>query len=173
MIWNSLSGIGVKIRVPWITSLTWKKVPIKKAMIKLITKEIILPLFKNWWSWFVKTFFSFTKFGWDWPSDSSEDCLISSMYFRYFPVTYPWNWAVHFISTHMNSLQPRMLCAKAFVWLKSARWFSRRRNFYFVSVFLLFRDLILLEMGGVLHLNELNSLHQRKRCAMQGWMKLA
>ena len=127
--------------------------------------------FKNWWPWFVKTFISFTKFGLDWPGDSSEDCLISSMYFRYFHVTFPWNRAGHFISTHMNSLYPRMFCAK-FGWNQPGG--SGEEEFF------LFRQCIsaislIYPLGnrGALHLNKLNSLHQRMRCDMQGWMNLA
>ena len=44
-----------------------------------------------------------------------EDFLISTMYFRYFVIIFPWKSAGSFIWTNLNPLYPRMLCAK-FVW---------------------------------------------------------
>ena len=55
------------------------------------------------------------KFDWNWPSGSWEEdfFLISSMYFRYFVIISPWKRAGPFIWTNnLNSLHPRMLCAK-------------------------------------------------------------
>ena len=52
------------------------------------------------------------KFGWNCPSFSGEDFLISSMYFRYFVIISPWKRAGPFIWTNMNPLYPWMLCAK-------------------------------------------------------------
>ena len=34
------------------------------------------------------------------------------MYFRYFIIISPWKWAWPFICSNLNSLHPRMLCAK-------------------------------------------------------------
>ena len=53
------------------------------------------------------------RFGWDWLSGSGEeDFLVSSIYFRYFVFISPWKRAGPFIWTNLNSLHPRMLCAK-------------------------------------------------------------
>ena len=52
------------------------------------------------------------KFGWNWPSGSGEDFLISSMYFCYFVIIYPWKRAGPFIRRNLNPLHPRMHCAK-------------------------------------------------------------
>ena len=53
------------------------------------------------------------KFGWNWPRGfGEEDFLISSMYFRYFVITSLWKRARPYIWTNLNSLYPRMLCAK-------------------------------------------------------------
>ena len=45
----------------------------------------------------------------------SRKFLILSMYFRYFVIICPWKLAWPFIITNLNSLYPRMLCAK-FSW---------------------------------------------------------
>ena len=46
-----------------------------------------------------------TKFGWYWLRGSGEeDFLISSMYFRYFVIIYPWKRAGPFIWTNLNPL---------------------------------------------------------------------
>ena len=53
------------------------------------------------------------KYGWNWPSSSGEeDFLISSMYFHYFVIIYPWKRAGSFIWTNLNPLHPKMLCTK-------------------------------------------------------------
>ena len=55
------------------------------------------------------------KFGWNWLSGSGEeDCLIASMYVRYFVIISPWKRAQLFILTNSNYLHLRMLCAKFF-----------------------------------------------------------
>ena len=55
----------------------------------------------------------FTKFGWNWPRGSGEeDFLILSMYFHYFVIISPWKKVGPFIWTNLNSIHPRMLCAK-------------------------------------------------------------
>ena len=68
-----------------------------------------------------------------------------------------------FIWRNLNSLHPKMLCAKI-VW----NWLSGSGEedfFYFVfDVFLLFRNYLPLEKGGALHLK--NSLHPRMLCAI-------
>ena len=57
-----------------------------------------------------------TKFGWNWHSGSGEDFLILLIYFRFFVIISPWKRAEPFISTNLNSLLPRMLCAKFGGW---------------------------------------------------------
>ena len=53
------------------------------------------------------------KFDWNWSSGSGEIFfLISSMFFRYFVIISPWKRTGPFIWTNMNSLYPRMVCAK-------------------------------------------------------------
>ena len=54
------------------------------------------------------------KFGWNWPSGSGKEYFfkISSMYFRYFVIISPWEYAGPFIWTNLNALHLRMLCAK-------------------------------------------------------------
>ena len=53
------------------------------------------------------------KFGWNWSSGSGEeDFLISSIYFCYFVIFYPWKRAGPFIWTNLYALHPNMLCAK-------------------------------------------------------------
>ena len=66
------------------------------------------------------------KFGWNWTSGSGEDfSQISSLYFYYFIIIFPWKKGVAF---HFNkfefSLPKNALCQ---VWLKLAKqWFWRR-----------------------------------------------
>ena len=53
------------------------------------------------------------KFSWNWLSGPGEkDFIILSMYFHYFVIISPWKRAGPFIWTNLNSLHPRMLCAK-------------------------------------------------------------
>ena len=53
------------------------------------------------------------KFDWNQRSGSGEeDILISSIYFRYFVIISPWKRAGPFIWINLNSLYPRMHCAK-------------------------------------------------------------
>ena len=55
------------------------------------------------------------KFGWNWPSGSilkRNFFLITSMYFHYFVIISPWKRAVPFIWRNLNTLHPRILCAK-------------------------------------------------------------
>mgnify|MGYP003691611305 CR=1 FL=1 len=53
------------------------------------------------------------KYGWNWPSGSGEeDFLILSMFFHCFVIISPWKRVGLFTWTNLNSLHPRMLCAK-------------------------------------------------------------
>ena len=63
------------------------------------------------------------KIGWIWLSGSGEeDFQLSSMYFCYFVIISPYKRAGPFIWTNLNSLDPRMLCAKfGWNWL-SGSW---------------------------------------------------
>ena len=55
----------------------------------------------------------YAKFGWNWNSGSAEEAfLISSMYLRYFVIISSFKLTGPFIWTNLNSLHPRMLCAK-------------------------------------------------------------
>ena len=51
-------------------------------------------------------------FGWNWPIVFGEDFCILSVYFRYLAISYPWKMTWLFIWTNLNTLYPRMLCAK-------------------------------------------------------------
>ena len=54
-----------------------------------------------------------TKFGWNWPSGFGANIFcISSMYFCYFVIISPWKKELPFIWTNLNSLHPKMFCAK-------------------------------------------------------------
>ena len=87
------------------------------------------------------------------------------MYFRYFRIISPWKRAGPLIWKNLNPLHPRM-------WLKLAQWFLRIRFFNFVNVFQLFLNYLLLEKGGSLHLNKLES-PSPKDALCQVWLKLA
>ena len=52
------------------------------------------------------------KFGWNWPSGSEEDFKISSMYFCYFVIFYPWKRVGPFTRIKLSPHHPRILCAK-------------------------------------------------------------
>ena len=136
------------------------------------------------------------KFGWNWPSGSREDFLISLMFRTYFIIS-PWKRAGPFIWTNLNPLYPRMLCAK-FGWNWSSgsgeedenvknlqtdrqtdvfgwNWlsgFGEEDFLNFVNTFSLFSNYLPFEKGGALHLNKLESpLHKDALC--QVWLKLA
>ena len=107
------------------------------------------------------------KFGWNWLSGSGEeDFLIFSMYFHYFVIISPWKRAEHFIWKNLNTLHPRMLCAK-FSW----NWISgfRRRFLNFLNVFSPFRNYLALEKGGAFHLIIIESRYPRMLCAKFNW----
>ena len=89
------------------------------------------------------------KFGWNWLSGSEgEDFLkISSMYFCYFVIFFPWKRAGPSIWKHLNPLHLRMLYAKfGWNWLSG----SEEEDFFlnFVNVFLLFRNYLSLKKNG-------------------------
>ena len=92
------------------------------------------------------------------------------MYFRYFVIISPWNklGALH-LNKHISPSSKDALCQ---VWLKLNQWFWRRRFLNFINVFSLFQNYLLLEKGGVLHLNKLESLSP-KDAWCQDWLKLA
>ena len=59
---------------------------------------------------------------------------------------------------HLNKLEtPSPKGALCQVWLILAKWFWRRKYFYFVNVYLLFHSYLPLEKGMALHLNKLES----------------
>ena len=79
-----------------------------------------------------------------------------------FEIISPWKRAGSFIWINLNSLLPRMFCAK-FGW----NWFSGSLNY--VNVFSLFPNFLHLErVGSFIRIN-LNPLHPRKLCAKFGW----
>ena len=73
----------------------------------------------------------YAKFGRDWPIGWN-----ATMYFHYFVIISPSERTWPFIWTSLNSLHPRMLCAKfGWNWLMQCVW---RRKLNFVNVFTLF-----------------------------------
>ena len=73
---------------------------------------------------------------------------------------------------NLNKLEsPSPKDALCQVWLKLSQWFWRRRFFNFINVFSLFRNHLLLEKGGALHLNKLES-PSPKDALCQVWLKL-
>ena len=52
------------------------------------------------------------KFGWNWPYGSGRIFFNFPMYFCYFLIISPWKRAWPFFWTNLNTLNPRMLCAK-------------------------------------------------------------
>ena len=95
------------------------------------------------------------KFCWNWPCGSGEEdfFLISTMYFRYFVIIFPWKRAGPFIWKNLNPTYQKMLCAK-FGW----NWPSGSGEndfFNFVNVFSLCRNYLPWEKGGALHWHKL------------------
>ena len=92
------------------------------------------------------------------------------MYFHYFLIISPWKRAGLFIWTNLNTLHPRMPCAKfGWNWLSG----SREEDFFnFVNVFSPFHDYLPLAKGGALRLNKLESPSPRNTLC-QVWLKLA
>ena len=95
-------------------------------------------LFENLMVFICKTLSPFypkmlcAKFGWNWLSGSWEDFSISTLYFCYFIVIYPWKRASgwSFIWRNWNSIKhPRMLCAKL-----SWNWTSGSREEFFFQI---------------------------------------
>ena len=87
------------------------------------------------------------RFGWNWPSGSLN--LINV--FCYFVIIFPWKRALNFIWITLNSLHPRMLCAK----------FVRHWSCGFLNVFLLFHNYLSLERVWPFIWINLNSFHPR------------
>ena len=74
---------------------------------------------------------------------------------------------------HLKKLEsPSPKDALCQVWIKLALCFWRRGFFNFVNVFSLFRNYLLLEKGGPLHLNKLDSPSPRVALC-QVWLKFA
>ena len=65
-----------------------------------------------------------SKFGWNWPSGSTEENQISSMYFHYFVIISPWKWGWPFIWTNLNLPLPHDAWCQ--VWLKLDQRFRKR-----------------------------------------------
>ena len=71
---------------------------------------------------------------------------------------------------HLNKLEsPSPKDTLCQVWLKLAQWFWRRRFFYFVNVFSLFRNYLPFEKAGPFIWTNLNPLHPGMLCAKFGW----
>ena len=91
---------------------------------------------------------------------------ISSMYFQYFVIIFPWKKTGPFVWTNLNPLHPRMLCAK-FGW----NWPSGSvGNFlYFVDVFHYFIIIPPWKRIGPFIWKILTPLNPRMHCAKFGW----
>ena len=111
------------------------------------------------------------KFGWNWPCGSWQDFYISSMYFRYFVIIFPFKKGM---ALHLNKLEsPPPKNALCQCWLKLAQWFWEEDFFFnFVNVFSLFRNYLPLDEGVALHMNKLES-SSHKDALCQVWLKLA
>ena len=71
---------------------------------------------------------------------------------------------------HLNKVEyPSPKDAMCQIWLKLAQWFWRRRFFYFINVFSLFRNYRNFEKGGDLHLNKLESPSSKDVVCQFGW----
>ena len=108
------------------------------------------------------------KIGWNWLSGSGEeDFLISSMYFQYFIIISTWKKAGPFVWTNLNSLHPRMLCAKfGWNWLSGSGeedFFVSSMNFYYFVI------ISPRKRAGLFIWTNLNPLYQRMLCAKFGW----
>ena len=107
------------------------------------------------------------KFGWNWPSGSGEDFLISSTYFRYFVIISPWKRAGSFIWTNLNPLHPRMLCAK-FGWNWPSG--SGEEDILISSMYFRYFEIISpWKRAGSFIWTNLNPLHPRMFCAKFNW----
>ena len=92
---------------------------------------------------------------------------ILSMYFRYFLIISPWKRAEPFIWINLNSLHPRMLCAK-FGW----NWLSGSGEEDFLISSMNFHYFVIispLKRAGPFIWTNLNPLHPRMLCAKFGW----
>ena len=112
---------------------------------------------------------AFPKFGWNWLSGyGEEDFLISSMYFNYFIVIFPWRRGGSFIWTNLNLLHSRMLCAKfGWNWLSG----SGEEDFFLISS-MYFHYFVIIspcKRAGPFIWTNLNPLHPRMLCAKFGW----
>ena len=104
------------------------------------------------------------KFGWKW---FWRRFLNFVDVFSHFIIISPWKRKGPFIWTILNPLYPRMLCAK-FDW----NWpcgSGEADFFYFVNVFLLFRNYLPFKKEGPFIWTILNPLYQRMLCAKFGW----
>ena len=109
-------------------------------------------------------------FGWILSSISSMLIWSKLNHLCYLVFISPWKRMGPFICTNVNSLYPRMHCAK-FGW----NWPSgsgERRIFIFVNVFLLFGYYLPLEKNGAFYLNKLDS-SSPKNALCKVWLKLA
>ena len=96
------------------------------------------------------------KFKWNWPSRSGEEEYFKSlsMCYHYFEIIAPSKRAEVFIWINLNSIHPRMHCAKfGWNWPSS----SGEENFWISSMYYRYsRNYLPLKRGGALHLKNLN-----------------
>ena len=98
-----------------------------------ITQECFVPSVAEIWLW----------------GSREEDFSISSIYFRYFVITFPWKWGWPF-GQHLIPFAQKCFVPS----LKLAFLFSRSRVLKFVNVFSLFRYYLPYKKGVILHLNK-------------------
>ena len=108
------------------------------------------------------------KFGWNWPIGFWRIRFFNFIHvfslFRNYPPLENGG------DVHLNKLESRSSKdALHQVWLMLAQWFWRRRFLNFINVISLFRNYLLLEKGGPLHLTKPESHHPRMHCPKFGW----
>ena len=110
----------------------------------------------------------YAKFGWNWSLGfGEEDFLNLSTYFRNFAIISSWKKEGPFIWINLNSLHPKMICAK-FGWNWSIG--SGEEDFENSSIY--FRYFVIISLWKraepFIWIN-LNPLHSRMHCAKYGW----
>ena len=156
--------------------IIWETVPII-TFTKILMKrdKNIFSFFQNWMVLICKNLNSFyqrmlcAKLGWNWLNGSGEeDFKISSMYFCYFIIFFPWKRVGYFIWLHLNPNHSKMIFVK-FGWnlpcVQEKKIFIGKICQWICPYFVIFPW----KRNGPFIWNNLNSLHPRMDCAKFGW----
>ena len=106
------------------------------------------------------------KFGWNWPRGSGGEDFYFVNIFLLFHNYLPLERAGPFIYSNLNSLNPRMHCAK-FGW--NWPWGSGEEDFFFRQCIFTISYLSPLGKERAYHLNKLESLSPKNTFAKFGW----